>query len=332
MTSDSPDLAALSSSFGGVSEQYDRVRPAYPDEAVAWMLPAGARRVVDLGAGTGKLTRLLADRGLDVTAVEPDDRMRAVLADRLPGVTAVRGSGEAIPVGDGEEDAVLVAQAWHWMDAGEAAREAARVLRPGGRLGIVWNVMDGEVDWVRELDAILDGGRRRGARAAEPGPFPGFGPVEHASFAHAQRMTPRTWWTSPDPSAGSTRCPTTRAPASSTTSGPSSPDTRTLRAATRSTCRTAPTRTAHSSADERPRAAVRRALGSSAQAPIRPSPGSLRKKAAEHATSRTERTGPVIAFRRVVAHRVASGVVPRSGIRMRDPGVLAESPSPQEMP
>ncbi|CAN01527.1 class I SAM-dependent methyltransferase [Clavibacter michiganensis] len=190
MTSDSPDLAALSSSFGGVSEQYDRVRPAYPDEAVAWMLPAGARRVVDLGAGTGKLTRLLADRGLDVTAVEPDDRMRAVLADRLPGVTAVRGSGEAIPVGDGEEDAVLVAQAWHWMDAGEAAREAARVLRPGGRLGIVWNVMDGEVDWVRELDAILDGGRRRGARAAEPGPFPGFGPVEHASFAHAQRMTP----------------------------------------------------------------------------------------------------------------------------------------------
>ncbi|KDP90317.1 MULTISPECIES: class I SAM-dependent methyltransferase [Clavibacter] len=190
MTSDSPDLAALSSSFGGVSEQYDRVRPAYPDEAVAWMLPAGARRVVDLGAGTGKLTRLLADRGLDVTAVEPDDRMRAVLADRLPGVTAVRGSGEAIPVGDGEEDAVLVAQAWHWMDAGEAAREAARVLRPGGRLGIVWNVMDTEVGWVRELDALLQPGARAAGRATEPGPFPGFGPVEHASFAHVHRTTP----------------------------------------------------------------------------------------------------------------------------------------------
>lgn len=187
MTSDIPDLAF---SFGAVSAQYDRVRPGYPDEAVSWMLPAGARRVVDLGAGTGKLTRLLAERGLAVTAVEPDDRMRAVLADRLPGVTALRGSGEAIPVGDGEEDAVLVAQAWHWMDAGEAAREAARVLRPGGRLGIVGNVMDGEVDWVRELDAILDGGRRSGARAPEPGPFPGFGPVEHASFAHVQRMTP----------------------------------------------------------------------------------------------------------------------------------------------
>ena len=193
MTSDAPgpsDLAALSSSFGGVSAQYDRVRPGYPDEAVAWMLPAGARRVVDLGAGTGKLTRPLADRGLAVTAVEPDDRMRAVLAAGLPGVTALRGSGEAIPVGDGEVDAVLVAQAWHWMDAGEAAREAARVLRPGGRLGIVWNVMDGEVDWVRELDALLQPGARTAGRAAEPGPLPGFGPVEHASFAHAHRMTP----------------------------------------------------------------------------------------------------------------------------------------------
>ncbi|AWF98504.1 class I SAM-dependent methyltransferase [Clavibacter michiganensis] len=193
MTSDAPgpsDLAALASSFGSVADQYDRVRPGYPDAAVEWMLPAGARRVVDLGAGTGKLTRLLAARGLAVTAVEPDAGMRQVLQAASPGVDVRAGSGEEIPVGDGEEDAVLVAQAWHWMDAGAAAREAPRVLRPGGRLGMVGNVMDVEVDWVRELDALIEAGRRPGGRAPEPGPFPGFGPVEHASFAHVHRMTP----------------------------------------------------------------------------------------------------------------------------------------------
>ncbi|MBF4616829.1 class I SAM-dependent methyltransferase [Clavibacter sp. VKM Ac-2873] len=193
MTSDVPvpiDRAALASSFGAVADQYDRVRPGYPDAALEWMLPAGARRVVDLGAGTGKLTRLLAARGLVVTAVEPDAAMRQVLQAASPDIDVRAGRGEAIPLGDGEEDAVLAAQAWHWMDAGSAAREAARVLRPGGRLGIVWNMMDGEVDWVRELDAILEAGRRHGGRAPEPGPFPGFGPVEHASFAHVHRTTP----------------------------------------------------------------------------------------------------------------------------------------------
>ncbi|MFT2689287.1 class I SAM-dependent methyltransferase [Clavibacter zhangzhiyongii] len=95
------------------------------------MLPAGTRRVVDLGAGTGKLTRLLAARGLRVTAVEPDAEMRRVLAKASPDVDVVAGSGESMPLDDGEEDAVLVAQAWHWMDAGDAAREVGRVLRPG---------------------------------------------------------------------------------------------------------------------------------------------------------------------------------------------------------
>jgi SAM-dependent methyltransferase len=192
MTADAaqPDPAALATSFGSVSAEYDRVRPGYPEAAIAWLLPAGARRVVDVGAGTGKLTRLLAEHGLDVTAVEPDDRMRAVLAERLPDVTALRGSGEAIPLGDGEADAVLVAQAWHWMDAGQAARESARVLRPDGMLGILGNAMDVEVDWVGELDAILQVGGRTAARTEEPGPFPGFGPVEHASFPHEHRLPP----------------------------------------------------------------------------------------------------------------------------------------------
>jgi SAM-dependent methyltransferase len=192
MTPDAPQPipADLASSFGSVSAEYDRVRPGYPDAAVAWLLPAGARRVVDVGAGTGKLTRLLAARGLAVTAVEPDDRMRAVLAERIPDVTALRGTGEAMPLGDGEEDAVLAAQSWHWMDAGQAAREAARVLRPGGVLGILGNAMDVGVGWVGELDAILQVGGRSAARTREPGPFPGFGPVEHASFPHEQRMAP----------------------------------------------------------------------------------------------------------------------------------------------
>ncbi|MBT1635648.1 class I SAM-dependent methyltransferase [Clavibacter michiganensis] len=193
MTSDAPGTPTrsdLASSFGAVADQYDRVRPGYPDAAVDWMLPAGSRRVVDLGAGTGKLTRLLAARGLAVTAVEPDAGMRRVLAESAPDVDVRAGSGEAISVGDGEEDAVLVAQAWHWMDAGEAAREAARVLRAGGRLGIVWNVMDTDVDWVAQLDALLQPGRRSSGRAVEPGPFPGFGPVEHASFPHVHPLAP----------------------------------------------------------------------------------------------------------------------------------------------
>ncbi|RII85769.1 class I SAM-dependent methyltransferase, partial [Clavibacter californiensis] len=106
MTADAapqPDRSALASSFGALADQYDRVRPGYPDEAVDWMLPAGSRRVVDLGAGTGKLTRILAARGLAVTAVEPDAAMRRVLAASSPDVDVRAGSGEAIPVGDGEE-------------------------------------------------------------------------------------------------------------------------------------------------------------------------------------------------------------------------------------
>ena len=96
------DHSALASSFGSVADQYDRVRPGYPDDAITWMLPAGARRVVDLGAGTGKLTRLLSARGIAVTAVEPDAQMRQVLQASSPEVDVRAGSGEAIPVGSGE--------------------------------------------------------------------------------------------------------------------------------------------------------------------------------------------------------------------------------------
>jgi SAM-dependent methyltransferase len=148
-------LKARASSFGSVAGIYDRVRPPYPDEAIDWLLPRAARRVLDLGAGTGKLTRRLRQRGLEVVAVEPSGGMREELARALPEVTLLEGSAEAIPLPDHEIDAVLVAQAWHWVDPVRAVPEVARVLHPGGRLGLVWNVRDERVDWLAQLGRIM---------------------------------------------------------------------------------------------------------------------------------------------------------------------------------
>ena len=123
------------SSFGAAADAYERGRPPYPPEAVDWLLPPGASRVLDLGAGTGKLTRQLRDRGLDVIAVEPSAGMRDQLARAVPGVTVRAGSAEELPLAGGSVDVVLVAQAWHWVDRSRAVPEVARVLVPGGRLG-----------------------------------------------------------------------------------------------------------------------------------------------------------------------------------------------------
>jgi SAM-dependent methyltransferase len=165
-------------SFGAAADLYERARPAYPDEAVDWLLPPGARHVLDVGAGTGKLTRTLAARGLAVTAVEPSDGMRAELARVLPGVTVLAGSAEDIPAGAGTADAVLLAQAWHWVEPARAVPEVARVLKPGGRLGLVWNMRDERVDWVAELTRIIhtDSYSDNGSEAPVVGPP--FGPVE----------------------------------------------------------------------------------------------------------------------------------------------------------
>src|SRR3954452_2306324 len=142
-------------SFGAAAQVYERARPGYPPEAVDLLLAPGARRVADVGAGTGKFSRLLVAAGLDVVAVEPDARMRAELARVLPGVPVLEGSAEALPLEDSGVDAVVVAQAWHWVDPARALPEVARVLSPGGGLGVVWNERTLGEPWVDSLEELL---------------------------------------------------------------------------------------------------------------------------------------------------------------------------------
>lgn len=172
------DKALRARSFGAVADAYERARPGYPDAAVDWLVPAGARAVLDLGAGTGKLTRSLAARGLEVVAVEPLAEMRATLAWALPEVKALEGTAEAIPLADDSVDAITVAQAWHWVDPERATAEAARVLRPGGTLGLIWNRRDERVDWVARLGEVMGSGNAEviSMEGIEVGPP--FGPTE----------------------------------------------------------------------------------------------------------------------------------------------------------
>ena len=147
--------ADRSLSFGAEAAAYERGRPSYPPEAIDWLLPTGARDVLDLGAGTGKLTTRLVERGLNVVAVDPIAEMLEVLSTSLPDTPALLGTAEEIPLPDASVDAVLVAQAWNWVDPARAIPEVARVLRPGGRLGLVWNTRDERLGWVKELGQIL---------------------------------------------------------------------------------------------------------------------------------------------------------------------------------
>ncbi len=151
--------------FGAAAGTYERGRPSYPDgviELFREQLGVGpGSTVVDLGAGTGKLTRLLVATGASVIAVEPIEAMRAQLVALLPEVEALDGTAEAIPVPDGSCGAVTVAQAFHWFDPGPALEEIARVLEPGGGLGLVWNERDESVPWVAELSRLLNWGVER---------------------------------------------------------------------------------------------------------------------------------------------------------------------------
>ncbi|GGV10231.1 class I SAM-dependent methyltransferase [Streptomyces spectabilis] len=192
-----------SSSFGAAAVAYAEHRPDYAHGAVRWALgTAPGPRVLDLGAGTGKLTATLVALGADVTAVEPDAAMLTELRRSLPGVRALPGGAEAIPLPDASVDAVLAGNAMHWFDMAVAGPEIARVLAPGGVLAGLWNVVDDGVEWVAGL-ARVSGSAAIGPRdtpaawRAEtadmhlpktPGPAR-FGGPEQAEFAHGQRRT-----------------------------------------------------------------------------------------------------------------------------------------------
>jgi SAM-dependent methyltransferase len=144
--------AVFARAFGGEAERYQRMRPPYPKQAVDFVLagrPSG--RVLDVGAGTGKLTRLLLEQAEQVVAVEPDRQMRRVLARAVPEAEVLNGTAERLPLPDASIDAVFAGQAFHWFDRPAADRELARVLRPGGVVGLIWNLPDHRVDWIPEL-------------------------------------------------------------------------------------------------------------------------------------------------------------------------------------
>lgn len=175
-------------SFGAEAEDYDAARPSYPAEAVRWVLPEHAQRVLDLGAGTGKLTRVVLDLGLEAVAVEPDDAMRELIP-----AEAYAGTAEEIPLSDSSVDAVVVGQAFHWFDAARAVPEMVRVLRPGGTIGLFWNLFDDAVPWVSALvDIWAAEDRASFARLVrEPpfgGPAVGVSPAQSRMFEHVQDM------------------------------------------------------------------------------------------------------------------------------------------------
>ncbi len=190
------ERARRAAAFGAVAAAYAEHRPGYPDEAVDRALGGPAAHVVDLAAGTGKLTEaLLRRRGTAaVTAVEPDAAMLDELRARLPTVRALAGTAEAIPLPGASADAVVVGTAWHWFDPPRALAEIARVLRPGGVLAALWNDEDPTVDWVTGYHAEAVRGRPVGEEPPGAGrdeipPHPAFGPVERWEVRHGVPTT-----------------------------------------------------------------------------------------------------------------------------------------------
>lgn len=152
-----PDAPSPALSFATVAEVYDRARPSYPPEAVGWLVGEEPADVLELGAGTGKLTELLVAAGHQVTATDPLPEMLALLRARVPGARTALAGAERIPVASGSVDVVVCAQAFHWFNHPVALDEIARVLRPGGVLALVWNTRDEGIPWVRKLGALLEG-------------------------------------------------------------------------------------------------------------------------------------------------------------------------------
>ncbi|MFC9473455.1 class I SAM-dependent methyltransferase [Nocardia sp. NPDC056952] len=182
-------------SFGAQAAVYAEHRPDYPEAGIRWALEAVAERdgvvVLDLGAGTGKLTGGLLAAGVEVIAVEPDEAMRAELVRLYPGVTALSGTAEAIPLADGSVDAVLAGQAFHWFDQALAFPEIARVLRAEGVFAAIWNNDDNKVDWVAGLRDVSRSSASFPPSSSDDAlpAHPLFAPFEYAEFAHSQRRT-----------------------------------------------------------------------------------------------------------------------------------------------
>lgn len=180
----------------GAAAAYERARPSYPAEALAHVAGHGGigpgRRVVDVAAGTGKLTRLLVAMGAEVMAVEPVAAMRQWLAATSPSVVVLDGTAEDLPVGDDAADAITVAQAFHWFDAAAALAEMHRVLRPGGHLFLLWNMRDRDHDWVRRYGDVVSAGELER-------PYDSYYEVDYAAVVAeaappAARFTPVETW------------------------------------------------------------------------------------------------------------------------------------------
>ena len=197
------DRLRLGSSFGTAAVAYSEHRPDYAQAAVRWALePSPGPRVLDLGAGTGKLTTTLLALGTDVVAVQPDPAMLTELRRALPTIRSLRGSAEAIPLPDASVDLALAGNAMHWFDMDVAGPEIARVLAPDGILAGLWNVFDDGVDWVAGL-ARVSGSAAIGPRDTpaswraetagmhlpKMGVAARFGSPEQAEFPHGQRRT-----------------------------------------------------------------------------------------------------------------------------------------------
>ncbi|QNE20276.1 class I SAM-dependent methyltransferase [Kribbella qitaiheensis] len=190
MTGDDPTRAH---SFGAVAAAYDAGRPTFPAEALTWILGPGRLQILDLGAGTGKLAAVAAALGHDVVAVDPSEEMLSVCR-RIPGVDTMVGAAESIPLAHASVDAVIVGQAFHWFEHARALPEIARVLRPHGVLGLLWNNYDTVVPWVRRMhkamvgDAFVGEDRLAGGDQFDPMPIllqsDLFAMVETGRFRH----------------------------------------------------------------------------------------------------------------------------------------------------
>ncbi|MFO7573170.1 MAG: class I SAM-dependent methyltransferase [Gaiellaceae bacterium] len=175
--------------FGEVAGAYERARPGYPDEAVRWLVGEAPCDVVDLGAGTGKLTRVLVAHGHRVTAIEPLPAMLEHLSENAPGAFGMLGSAEVLPLPDAHADAVTCAQSFHWFDHPTALVEIARVLRPEGVLALVWNSRDDADPWMTRLSAIIGNEVVQDDDVSPVLERSGlFEPVEQAQFAHVQTL------------------------------------------------------------------------------------------------------------------------------------------------